>query len=562
MDYDTSAAGSDTFDANATSAAGSDTDNRPENEESPVHCPLGDDFLVGGGAHTKKWSHDEVFPYVCPQWKDDFPTMCRFEFQSYVREDRLFDELQTEPDLIPCDIPLNLLTPTLFVQEMKELCSHHSITVIGRDTKASLAAKLTDHDCSPACSVFFSLMKPIHMETENEANSKALAKIFPLGDLKEFIADENVKALPAKTTCTLVRLEPLSDVGVLHPNEFTVSLPLEILLGRLSKTGIKETSRYHGLLVSTQWTRNTALEQLRDHQCDAGCSPFACVFQCHHVPTKSHVVREDDNVSFEWPVFNEPHVEPYPPTAINKKDIARCVRGYTDNLQPHFIEEAACCVCAQLTPRSGLTTFDQDAYSLSLLSDTSKTRRERRDVSDPIMPLAGPVLLNPILSLANGLWLGDIPGVLKDLTLGEKALISRVRRNRSLVRVSAGHYKMIANVIAFPNPTAKVFRRLPPRKEDIDDVIAVIFTGVTPPSDEDLKRTPVLVRRARVLAALRWLRLNHYDYADLIIDYDALNTYDESGVPVKVLYNKTSDDEGNTPASAKPFNDEEEERVR
>ena len=91
---------------------------------------------------------------------------------------------------------------------------------------------------------------------------------------------------------------------------------------------------------------------------------------------------------------------------------------------------------------------------------------------------------------------------------------------------------MIANVIAFEHPTAKIYKTLPIPRQDLDEVLAVVFTGVKEPSQDDLKRTPVLVHRNRVKLALEWLKLNHSEYADLRIDYDTLNQYPLEDIPV------------------------------
>lgn len=72
--------------------------------------------------------------------------------------------------------------------------------------------------------------------------------------------------------------------------------------------------------------------------------------------------------------------------------------------------------------------------------------------------------------------------------------------------------------------------------EDLDDVLAVLFTGPCKPTDKGYKCTPLLVRRSYVACALEWLKLNHTDYADLDITYDELGRYPEDMPPVSVKY--------------------------
>ncbi|KAF8572633.1 hypothetical protein K439DRAFT_1377995, partial [Ramaria rubella] len=66
---------------------------------------------------------------------------------------------------------------------------------------------------------------------------------------------------------------------------------------------------------------------------------------------------------------------------------------------------------------------------------------------------------------------------------------------------------------------------LPPHRDDIDEVMAFVYTGPIHPSQEDLRRTPFLVHHQKITAALEWLKLNHCDYHDLIISQDNLNSY-------------------------------------
>ncbi|KAF8879254.1 hypothetical protein BD779DRAFT_1676478 [Infundibulicybe gibba] len=95
---------------------------------------------------------------------------------------------------------------------------------------------------------------------------------------------------------------------------------------------------------------------------------------------------------------------------------------------------------------------------------------------------------------------------------------------------------MVSHVVAFESPIPKVYKALPPPLEDLDDVLAVLFTGPSRPTQEDFSRTPLLVRRNYVARALTWLKLNHPDYADLEISLDNLNRYPENGPPVTVEY--------------------------
>ena len=88
------------------------------------------------------------------------------------------------------------------------------------------------------------------------------------------------------------------------------------------------------------------------------------------------------------------------------------------------------------------------------LSDA--TRKERRTKNDPIAYLDGPILTSdkdsicyqcltslekkqmPSGALANGLWIGDVPSELQNLTWMEQRLIAKVIYNYCIVRVYTG----------------------------------------------------------------------------------------------------------------------------
>ncbi len=92
---------------------------------------------------------------------------------------------------------------------------------------------------------------------------------------------------------------------------------------------------------------------------------------------------------------------------------------------------------------------------------------------------------------------------------------------------------MKANIIAFESPIPKVYKTLPPPCEDLDDVLAIVFTGPTKPTLDDFNRTLFLVRCNHVAQVLEWLKLNH---ADIEISQKNLDKYIEDMPPVSIEY--------------------------
>jgi len=162
-------------------------------------------------------------------------------------------------------------------------------------------------------------------------------------------------------------------------------------------------------------------------------------------------------------------------------------------------------------------------------------------------------------ALANGFWLGSVSTQLRHLSYVEQLLVAHVHHNKCGVQVSSGMHKIKANMIAFENLTPKIYHKLPPPIEDLDEVLAFIFMGPCLPTDDDLKRTPLLVWKNKVGEALEWLKLNHSDYHNLNIDYKCLNSYPENGLPIVVTYRKAFTNK--LPEAASAFDNEMEEGV-
>ncbi|EAU85037.2 hypothetical protein CC1G_04133 [Coprinopsis cinerea okayama7 len=140
------------------------------------------------------------------------------------------------------------------------------------------------------------------------------------------------------------------------------------------------------------------------------------------------------------------------------------------------------------------------------------------------------------MALARGFWIGAVPPELACLRYAERLLVARVRHSVCWAKISTGMRKMKTNVICFEVPVPRVYDMLPPPRDDIQEVLAIFFTGPKPPTEEDMKRTPFLVRRNEVRRALEWLILNHCDYADVSISTQNLASYPEDAPPVAVEY--------------------------
>ncbi|KAK0197644.1 hypothetical protein F5146DRAFT_921890, partial [Armillaria mellea] len=268
---------------------------------------------------------------------------------------------------------------------------------------------------------------------------------------------------------------------------------------------------------------------------------------------------------------------PFLPVPLDNSASHGIITDFCSAASPSRFEESGCCVCRQLTPMEQLSEVKHMKRYMSVLENPEVTRMERANAKHPIRSADGPVIdaglscicvqcraavregKVPAKSLATGLWLGAVPEVLSKLTFAERLLVSKVRHSCCFVKVSlasAGHpglgsRKMISHIISFDAPVAKVYNILPPPRMDMDDVLAVLFTGPEKPTEDDMKRTPFLVRQRVVINALEWLLLNHRDYSDVSISHDNMLEYADNSAPVEVVYRR--DDNNKVPEGTSVF---------
>lgn len=280
----------------------------------------------------------------------------------------------------------------------------------------------------------------------------------------------------------------------------------------LSISDVSIVAEKHNISLTPLANRTEIEEALTNHVCNS-CSYHACIFE--------EIKRNGTFIKNRTPpTVTPPPSSCFPPSPFSNKLAEQIINGFCADSDPMVIQEAGCAVCGRLSRVSDLSPLHNYRDYLNILSVKGVTRRERISVLDPIDDIDGPVLdkncshicssctasiqrdIIPLNALANGLWIGDVPPQLQDLSFAERMMIARIRHNKCLVRVSSGRAKMTANVIMYSNPTLKVYQKLPPSKKEMNEVLAFIFTGPSQPTDEEFKRCPMLVRRQKVQDAL------------------------------------------------------------
>jgi hypothetical protein len=371
------------------------------------------------------------------------------------------------------------------------------------------------------------------------------------------------------------------------PCFLSLNIPLEVLTQLVPIGTARNIACLHGISAGSRATVTELQQHFKQHKCGQ-CAGLITVLsiEIEQQTEKQPVVRLITNLNIEQQSGKEPvvanHIKldtkkdknPFPPEPMTSGKVQKIIQSACTSMQATCIEESGCAVCGQLTLSTNLSRLSAMKNHLHVLASPNVSRQERKRTCDTIKDL--PVVIDeicdrictycrshlrnnrmPCFAIAHGLWIGKVPDELSSLRYIEKILVARVRHSCCCVRIATGMRKMKANAVAFRTPIPKIYDILPPPKEDIQEVLAILFTGPCKPTASDFKRTPFLVRRNHVKKALQWLVLNHIDYAMISISDSNLAAYPEDTPPVSVEYKEMISNK--TPEGVSVFDEEEED---
>lgn len=157
----------------------------------------------------------------------------------------------------------------------------------------------------------------------------------------------------------------------------------------------------------------------------------------------------------------------------------------------------------------------------------------------------------PPLSLANDMWIGDVPYQLANLSLAERLMIAKGFPSAYIIKLypkqrgavnwekSQFHNGLKGNVSTFKMNPAQladvvINDEFPHSGKILSATIGVTFVGPKG-VPEACMPDHLRVRRWRVRDALKWLKENNPLYADIRISEPRLNSLPEDGIPEEIL---------------------------
>ena len=410
------------------------------------------------------------------EWNPSWPACCRRFPNKKIDLCSLF-ELQKSGYVLPLAQPLGLGFVVSRVVSLTRLTNFGLKTLLWHDIVHKV------HDCSQCT-------PPVNVNVGGgRAHVFLYQDIMPYAPLSAGMWDR-------ETVFTYVDHIPRSSKSsVYDDNQYVVaSIPLVDLIPHISVAAALKVAQHHKIAIGSHVPKKHLLTYFDSHSCSK-CPDLVSIF----LPKGRRTATTSPTLTSPTEPTSDGHTKTaeFPPPPLIAELNEEIITGFCADSTPDKFQEAGCAVCGQLTPISELSRLKHVKGMLGALEVRGMTRVERMSSKDPVREYRGPVLDHrcdkiclrcqteirkgcvPNNALAQGLWLGEVPAVLSDLRFIEKLLIARLRHNCCFVRVASGLRKMTSHVVAFQAPIPRLYRALPPPVEEMDEVLAILFTGPT-----------------------------------------------------------------------------------
>ncbi|OKO97720.1 ATP-dependent DNA helicase PIF1 [Penicillium subrubescens] len=229
------------------------------------------------------------------------------------------------------------------------------------------------------------------------------------------------------------------------------------------------------------------------------------------------------------------------PPEISTLHIRESVARYED-----VISEAAkrcvCSSCGKLVPSSNIHRLDYEDPLLLPLQGALDTCGRHNNLWD-LCSLCHTSLNRQMIpkfsakNMVNVTLCHDYPSALEGLTLTEECLIAKCHPLGVVLKLRPGghlspvnYHALRGHFIVIPQDPGPLLDILPSPELTLHSLIKVFWLGARPPKDSDLSAF-LLVRKAKVLAALQWLVQHNPLYRDLTINQPMIDDWSDDFIP-------------------------------
>lgn len=258
---------------------------------------------------------------------------------------------------------------------------------------------------------------------------------------------------------------------------------------------------------------------------------------------------------------------------VSEECRCQCISKFIDATRNKATATVSCAVCAGSffkietkesmlsdLPKQLLEPFEKNtAQTLTdgMLLDTSPASSHLNDDGLTVVNLCHCCIADlahkktPPLSLANGMWIGDVPLQLSVLTLPEHVLIAHYFSAAHIVKLfpkkkgarcwsqDGLHHALRGNVSTYPLNTNQIVQLasnsvMLPSPAILATTIGVTFIG---PNNLPQRNLPPFlhVNHTRVWVALEWLKAHNPLYSDITISQDNLEALPVNGIPREIV---------------------------
>ena len=242
----------------------------------------------------------------------------------------------------------------------------------------------------------------------------------------------------------------------LNDGDALCSVPLNILAPKLTLKAAKELANLHNMYMPSKILLKNAQILLENHKCET-CPDLLAVFKPYRVASNTERQKTWYQKNTEKRTSYEKHRYPtseyqesqkkssqkyywfkkdvkFPPVPPSSELCQKIISEFCADTSPDVFKEAGCAVCGKLTPICEMEELSE-VENVNLLKFDGVTRKARCKSTDPVREFRGPILAPgcsrvcpicvesldkkkmPTLALANGLWVGEIPDELQNLTV-------------------------------------------------------------------------------------------------------------------------------------------------